>query len=151
MSEDCFNPYVWTGARSSGERRPVYVWKGVVVVTFNYRLGALGFLARPELKAESRQGVSGNYGLLDQIAALTWVRRNIAEFGGDPRRITVGGQSAVAGPTDMLSMSVGPATGCSSAPSPRARSVVRAIPNCATSACRSGRWTRPLSRAPPTA
>lgn len=128
MSEDCLNLNIWTGARRSGERRPVYVWiygggfsggtgsdpsfdgsvladKGVVVVTFNYRLGALGFLATSELSAESRHGVSGNYGLLDQIAALKWVRRNIAAFGGDPRRVTVGGQSAGAGSTDMLSMS----------------------------------------------
>ncbi|MER5439765.1 carboxylesterase family protein [Streptomyces sp. NPDC002790] len=128
MSEDCLNLNVWTGAGSSSQRRPVYVWlygggfsagtgsdpsfdgsvlagKGVVVVTVNYRLGALGFLATPELNAESRQGVSGNYGLLDQIAALKWVRHNIAAFGGDPRRVTVGGQSAGAGSTDMLSMS----------------------------------------------
>ncbi|MER5757073.1 carboxylesterase family protein [Streptomyces sp. NPDC002088] len=128
MSEDCLNLNIWTGATRNGERRPVYVWiygggfsagtgsdpsfdgsvlaaKGIVVVTFNYRLGALGFLATPELNAESRHDVSGNYGLLDQIAALKWVRRNIAEFGGDPRRITVGGQSAGAGSTNMLSMS----------------------------------------------
>ncbi|KOU69133.1 carboxylesterase [Streptomyces sp. MMG1533] len=128
MSEDCLNLNIWTGARSSGERRPVYVWlygggfsagsgsdpsfdgsvlagKGVVVVTINYRLGALGFLASPELNAESLHGVSGNYGLLDQIAALKWIRRNISAFGGDPRRVTLGGQSAGAGSTDMLSMS----------------------------------------------
>ncbi|MFF1921700.1 carboxylesterase/lipase family protein [Streptomyces sp. NPDC058221] len=128
MSEDCLNLNIWTGARSSAERRPVYVWlygggfsagsgsdpsfdgsvlasKGIVVVTINYRLGALGFLATPELSEESRQGVSGNYGLLDQIAALKWVRRNITAFGGDPRQVTVGGQSAGAGSTDMLSMS----------------------------------------------
>ncbi|MFC8519804.1 carboxylesterase/lipase family protein [Streptomyces sp. NPDC057257] len=128
MSEDCLNLNVWTGARSGRERRPVYVWlygggfsagtgsdpsfdgsvlaaKGIVVVTINYRLGALGFLATPELSAEDPHGVSGNYGLLDQIAALKWVRRNIAAFGGDARRVTVGGQSAGAGSTDMLSMS----------------------------------------------
>ncbi|MFD5626573.1 carboxylesterase/lipase family protein [Streptomyces sp. NPDC127072] len=128
MSEDCLNLNVWTGAGRSRELRPVYVWiygggfsagtgadpsfdgsvlagKGVVVVTFNYRLGALGFLATAELSAESHQGVSGNYGLLDQIAALKWVRENIAAFGGDPRRVTVGGQSAGAGSADMLSMS----------------------------------------------
>ncbi len=128
MSEDCLNLNIWTGAGSGVERRPVYVWlygggfsagsgsdpsfdgsvlasKGVVVVTINYRLGALGFLATPELSEESDQGVSGNYGLLDQIAALKWVRRNIAAFGGDPRHVTVGGQSAGAGSTDMLSMS----------------------------------------------
>ncbi|WP_329331253.1 carboxylesterase family protein [Streptomyces sp. NBC_00663] len=128
MSEDCLNLNIWTGATGGRERRPVYVWlygggfsagtgsdpsfdgsvlasKGAVVVTINYRLGALGFLATPELSAEDRHGVSGNYGLLDQIAALKWVRRNIAAFGGDPRRVTVGGQSAGAGSTDMLSMS----------------------------------------------
>lgn len=128
MSEDCLNLNIWTSARSAGDRRPVYVWlygggfsagtgsdpsfdgsvlagKGVVVVTINYRLGALGFLATPELSAESQHGVSGNYGLLDQIAALKWVRHNIAAFGGDPGEVTVGGQSAGAGSTDMLSMS----------------------------------------------
>ncbi|MER6082835.1 carboxylesterase family protein [Streptomyces sp. NPDC001833] len=128
MSEDCLNLNIWTGATGGSERRPVYVWiygggfsggtgsdptfdgsvlasKGVVVVTFNYRLGPLGFLATPELAAESPHGVSGNYGLLDQIAALTWVRRNITGFGGDPHRVTLGGQSAGAGSTDMLSMS----------------------------------------------
>ncbi|MFD5055707.1 carboxylesterase/lipase family protein [Streptomyces tendae] len=128
MSEDCLNLNIWTAASGGGERRPVYVWlygggfsagtgsdpsfdgsvlaaKGVVVVTINYRLGALGFLATPELNAESPHGVSGNYGLLDQIGALAWVRRNIAAFGGDPRRVTLGGQSAGAGSTDMLSMS----------------------------------------------
>ncbi|MFK4101561.1 carboxylesterase/lipase family protein [Streptomyces sp. NPDC019531] len=128
MSEDCLNLNIWTGATSSKDRRPVYVWiygggfsagtgsdpgfdgsvlasKGIVVVTFNYRLGALGFLATPELSAEDIHGVSGNYGLLDQLAALKWVRHNIAAFGGDPRQVTVGGQSAGAGSTDMLSMS----------------------------------------------
>lgn len=128
MSEDCLNLNVWTGASNPGARRPVYVWlygggfsggmgsdplfdgstlagKGVVVVTINYRLGALGFLSTPELSRESGHDASGNYGLLDQIAALKWVRRNIRAFGGDPDQVTVGGQSAGAGSTDLLSIS----------------------------------------------
>jgi len=68
--------------------------KGVVVVTLNYRLGVLGYLAHPELTAESPQASSGNYGLLDQIAALRWVRDKIGRFGGDPGNITLFGQSA---------------------------------------------------------
>jgi len=113
-SEDCLYLNVWTGARS-GDRRPVLVYiygggfssgsgdvpvyegsalaeKGLVVVNMNYRVGPLGFLAHPELTKES--GASGNYGLLDQIAALEWVRDNIAAFGGDPSRVTIAGQSA---------------------------------------------------------
>jgi para-nitrobenzyl esterase len=114
VSEDCLYLNVWTAARS-GERRPVLVYvygggfssgsgdvpvydgaplaeKGLVVVNMNYRVGALGFLAHPELSAE--RGVSGNYGLLDQVAALEWVRDNIAAFGGDPQRVAIAGQSA---------------------------------------------------------
>ncbi len=117
QSEDCLYLNIWTPAQSSGERLPVILWihggaflgglghdslylggpmasRGVIEVTINYRLGVLGFLAHPELSAESAEGVSGNYGLLDQIAALTWVRENIAAFGGDPNRVTVAGQSA---------------------------------------------------------
>jgi para-nitrobenzyl esterase len=116
-SEDCLYVNIWTPARSAGERRPVLVWihgggfaqgsgstpaqggeglaaKGVVVVTFNYRLGVFGLLAHPELSAESEHHASGNYALLDQIAALKWVQRNIAAFGGDPRHVTIFGQSA---------------------------------------------------------
>jgi para-nitrobenzyl esterase len=127
MSEDCLTANVWTSATSDRERRPVYVWiygggfnegtgsdpqfngeglakKGVVVVTFNYRLGPLGFLATPELSKEGK-GASGNYGLLDDVALLKWVQRNIAAFGGDPARVTIGGQSAGAGSVGFLSMS----------------------------------------------
>jgi para-nitrobenzyl esterase len=125
VSEDCLYLNVWTAARS-GERRPVLVYvygggfssgsgdvpvydgaplaeKGLVVVNMNYRVGALGFLAHPELTAES--GESGNYGLLDQVAALHWVRDNIAAFGGDPQRITVAGQSAGAMSVYLLTAS----------------------------------------------
>ncbi len=117
QSEDCLFLNVWTGAEESDEPLPVIVWihgggftyssaasavhngaslagKGAVVVTLNYRLGPLGFLAHPQLSAESEHGVSGNYGILDQIAALQWVQRNIAAFGGDPERVTIGGESA---------------------------------------------------------
>src|SRR6185295_4233694 len=68
--------------------------RGLVVVAINYRLGVLGFLAHPQLSAESSEHVSGNYGLLDQIAALRWVNRNIAAFGGDPANVTIAGESA---------------------------------------------------------
>jgi para-nitrobenzyl esterase len=118
MSEDCLVLNVWTPARlDRREKLPVLVYiygggflagdsseprydgasmaaRGMVVVSMNYRLGAFGFLAHPWLTAESRERASGNYGLLDQAAALNWVRRNVAAFGGDPARITVGGESA---------------------------------------------------------
>lgn len=117
MSEDCLSVNVWTPARTSGERLPVMVWvygggftygsgshptfdgealarRGIVVVTLNYRMGLFGFMAHPQLSAESATRSSGNYGLQDQIAALQWVQRNIGAFGGDAGRVTVGGQSA---------------------------------------------------------
>ncbi|MCX5826638.1 MAG: carboxylesterase family protein [Deltaproteobacteria bacterium] len=117
FSEDCLYLNVWTPAKKPGERLPVMVWihggafnfgspaqpeyngrnlaeKGVVVVTINYRLGPLGFLVHPLLSKESDHNTSGNYGLLDQIAALKWVQKNIAAFGGDPERVTIFGQSA---------------------------------------------------------
>jgi para-nitrobenzyl esterase len=120
VSEDCLYLNVWTPARSTNDRLPVLFWihgggyfegsssaaiydgenlarKGIVVVSLNYRLGALGFLAHPELSAESPNHVSGNYGVLDTIAALKWVKRNIAAFGGDPDRVTIWGQSAGSG------------------------------------------------------
>jgi para-nitrobenzyl esterase len=112
--EDCLNLNIWTAAQRSDERRPVMVWVhgggfqfgtsanpssdgtrlaqlGAVVVSFNYRVGVLGFLAHPEL---DREGPSGNYGLQDQLAALRWVKANIALFGGDPGNVTVFGESA---------------------------------------------------------
>lgn len=115
VSEDCLYLNVWTPSVEG--RRPVMVWihgggffagfggeerhngavlarKGAVVVTLNYRLGALGFFAHPALAAESPRHAAGNYGLLDQVAALEWVRRNIARFGGDPSRVTIFGESA---------------------------------------------------------
>jgi para-nitrobenzyl esterase len=124
-SEDCLYLNVWTTAESADERRPVMVWlygggffggagsepryagdglarKGAVVVTLNYRLGALGFLAHPELSAEAQPHASGNYGMHDAIAALDWVQRNIAAFGGDPGNVTVFGESAGANLTAAL-------------------------------------------------
>src|SRR6476661_5601305 len=119
ISEDCLYLNVWTKSPLPASRapRPVLVWihgggffagfggeerhngarlaqKGAVVVTINYRLGAFGFLAHPSLAAESPHHAAGNYGLLDQIAALQWVQRNIARFGGDPSRVTIFGESA---------------------------------------------------------
>jgi para-nitrobenzyl esterase len=116
-SEDCLYLNVWTPARTADDKLPVMVWihggghttgsgaapfyrgdalarQGVVVVTINYRLGPFGYLAHPLLSKESPHGVSGNYGLLDQIAALQWVRKNIAAFGGDPGCVTIFGESA---------------------------------------------------------
>ena len=116
LEEDCLYLNVWS-ASAPGAAAPVLVWihggglrmgdgssaaydgsaltsRGAVVVTINYRLGALGYLAHPLLREESASGASGNYGLLDQVAALEWVQRNIAAFGGDPQRVTIFGESA---------------------------------------------------------
>ena len=124
-SEDCLYLNVWTPAKAADERLPVIVWihgggyvngatsmplywgdrlaeRGVVVVTIAYRLGPFGFLAHPDLTVESARKSSGNYGLLDQIAALEWIKRNIEAFGGDPRRVTIAGQSSGAMSVSML-------------------------------------------------
>ena len=128
MSEDCLSLNIWTpkGARNA----PVMVWihggsltigagsqalydgarwaeQGVVVVSINYRLGVLGYLAHPALSAEAPLGISGNYGLLDQIEALRWVRRNIASFGGDSSNVTIAGESA--GGLSVMYLMVAPA------------------------------------------
>ena len=128
QSEDCLYLNVWTGAREPGAKLPVMVWihggslvfgsgaqevydgaalarLGVVVVTINYRLGPFGFLAHPALSQESPRRVSGNYGLLDQVAALEWVNRNIAAFGGDPGCVTIFGESAGGGSVQALLLS----------------------------------------------
>lgn len=128
QSEDCLTLNVWTSAKKTSERRPVMVWihggayiagsgtgrttdgsnlarQGVVLVTLNYRLGAFGFLAHPALTKESPRHASGNYGLLDQIAALEWVHQNIAAFGGDPSNVTIFGESAGAGSVCRLLVS----------------------------------------------
>ncbi|MBZ4656880.1 MAG: para-nitrobenzyl esterase [Bacteroidota bacterium] len=117
MSEDCLYLNIWTPAKNEGERYPVLVYfygggfiagdgseyrydgesmarKGIVTVTVNYRLGIFGFFNHPELTKESAHKASGNYGLLDQSAALRWVKENIEQFGGDPSRITIAGESA---------------------------------------------------------
>lgn len=117
IGEDCLYLNVWSGARPGGEKRPVLVWiygggfvsggsavpiydgeamarKGLVFVSINYRVGSFGFFAHPELTKESGRNASGNYGLMDQVAALKWVKQNIAAFGGDPANVTIAGQSA---------------------------------------------------------
>jgi para-nitrobenzyl esterase len=117
LSEDCLYLNLWTTAKSSSEKQAVFVWiygggfssgsancaiydgeemakKGVVFVSINYRVGVFGFMAHPELSNESGNKSSGNYGLLDQVAALKWVQKNIAVFGGDPNNVTIAGQSA---------------------------------------------------------
>jgi para-nitrobenzyl esterase len=117
VSEDCLYLNVWTPAKSARDKLPVLVYfygggfaagdgseprydgesmaaKGVVTLTVNYRLNVFGFMAHPELTKESPHHASGNYGLMDQAAALQWVKRNIAAFGGDPSRVTIAGESA---------------------------------------------------------
>ncbi len=117
IGEDCLTLNVWTGAHGATARLPVLVSipgggflggssalglydaerlaaQGLVVVSFNYRLGIFGFLAHPELSRESSQGISGNYALLDMVAALQWVQRNVSAFGGDPANVTIWGESA---------------------------------------------------------
>ncbi len=117
VSEDCLYLNVWTPAKSSTDHLPVLVYfygggfmagdgseyrydgesmarNGIVTITVNYRLGIFGFFAHPELTKESPHHASGNYGLMDQSAALKWVQQNIAAFGGDPKKITIAGESA---------------------------------------------------------
>ena len=131
QSEDCLTLNIWALAHAS--KAPVLVWihggalwsgssrealydgtklaaRGIIVVSINYRLGVLGWLALPALSAESPLGVSGNYGLLDQIAALKWIKANIASFGGDPSNVTIDGQSA-GGLSVMYLMASPPARG----------------------------------------
>ena len=128
ISEDCLYINVWTAARTPSERRPVYMYiygggntegssavpvydgegpakKGIVLVTVNYRLGVLGFFTHPELTKEAEYHASGNHGVLDLVAALHWVHDNIAAFGGDPAKVTIGGQSAGAGNSHTLTAS----------------------------------------------
>lgn len=127
FSEDCLYLNVWTPAAGQQEKKlPVAMWihgggyregfgfepemdggeewasRGVILVSVTYRLGVLGFFSHPLLSAESAHGVSGNYGLFDQIAALKWIHANIAQFGGDPNNITIFGQSAGAGSVQAL-------------------------------------------------
>jgi para-nitrobenzyl esterase len=117
ISEDCLTLNVWTGAKSARDKLPVIVWiygggfvsggtacpiydgtamarKGIVFVSVNYRVGVFGFFAHPELTKESGRNASGNYGLMDQVAGLNWVKKNIAAFGGNPNNVTIAGQSA---------------------------------------------------------
>jgi para-nitrobenzyl esterase len=117
LSEDCLYLNIWTASKSANEKRPVMIWiygggfqtggsaapgysgealaeQGIIFVSFNYRLGIFGFLAHPELTAESDHHSSGNYALMDMIAAIRWVKKNIGALGGDPDRITIAGQSA---------------------------------------------------------
>lgn len=124
-SEDCLYLNVWTPAAGTNAKLPVVFWihgggymggygheiefdgeayakKGVILVTINYRLGMCGFLAHPLLTAENNGKGSGNYGLFDQLAALKWVKKNIAAFGGDPDNVTIMGQSAGAGSVQVL-------------------------------------------------
>lgn len=136
-SEDCLYLDIWTPAKASGEKRPVIAWiygggfnggmtsaplydgarfasKGVVFVSIAYRVGPFGYLATPELSRESGHG-SGNYGLLDQLAGLQWIQKNIARFGGDPSKVTILGHSAGGYAVSML------------AGSPRAKGLFRAV------------------------
>ncbi|HXS73696.1 MAG TPA: carboxylesterase family protein [Rhodanobacteraceae bacterium] len=131
MSEDCLYLNLWVPPHSPLKKLPVMVWiygggldggsgstplyagdvlarRDVIVVTFNYRLGVFGFFAHPELARESATHTTGNYGLLDQVAALRWVHRNIAAFGGDPSQVTIFGQSS--GSISVSALSVSPIT-----------------------------------------
>jgi len=127
-SEDCLYLNVWTTAGTTAEKHPVMVYfygggfsegsnaiavydgeelarKGVALVSVNYRVGAMGFFSHPELSAESEHEASGNYGLLDKVAALEWIKNNIVVFGGDPNNVTIFGQSAGAISVELLMQS----------------------------------------------
>ncbi|HZX72840.1 MAG TPA: carboxylesterase family protein, partial [Cyclobacteriaceae bacterium] len=128
VSEDCLFLNIWTPAKKTNQKLPVLMFihggafregsgsiavydgealanKGIIVVNINYRMGILGFFAHPELTSESPNHASGNYALLDQIAALQWIKKNIAAFGGDPKKVTIGGQSAGASSVHALTAS----------------------------------------------
>jgi para-nitrobenzyl esterase len=128
VSEDCLYLNVWTSGGKSKELKPVLFWihgggftegaasptifsgenlakSGIVVVSINYRLGMMGFFALPELTSESEHHASGNYGMLDMVAALEWTRKNIRAFGGDPDKVTIDGQSAGASAVQFLTAS----------------------------------------------
>ena len=128
VSEDCLFLNIWTPAKTATTKLAVFVYihggafregsgaidvydgeelakKGIIVVTINYRLGPFGFLAHPELTAESPHHSSGNYAFLDQLAALKWIKNNIAVFGGDSSCVTIAGQSAGAGSVRALIVS----------------------------------------------
>ena len=117
LSEDCLYLNIWTSAKAKNEKQAVFVWiyggglssgssncavydgeemakKGVVFVSINYRVGAFGFMAHPQLSKESGNNASGNYGIMDQVASLQWIQKNIAAFGGNPNNVTIAGQSA---------------------------------------------------------
>jgi len=128
IGEDCLYLNVWTKAETEADQLPVLVYiygggfrsggsgcaiydgsamagKGVVFVSINYRVGVFGFLAHPELSAESGYGSSGNYAILDMVAALEWVQKNIERFGGDPGNVTIAGQSAGSFAVNYLTVS----------------------------------------------
>jgi len=131
VSEDCLYLNVWTPAKSAKDHLAVMVWfygggfqagssseprydgenfakKGIIVVSPNYRLGIFGFFSHPALTKESGHGASGNYGLMDEVAALAWVKKNIAAFGGDPQKVTIAGESA--GSASVSGMMASPLT-----------------------------------------
>ena len=163
-SEDCLTLNVWTQAKTSGDQLPVMVWihgggfnfgsvtqprvdgtnlarRGVVVVSFHYRLGALGFLAHPALSRESEHQVSGNYGLLDQIAALRWVRANIAAFGGNPDNVTLS-ERRPGHPARYFSWSRRWPEGCFTAPSCKAWGTQRSARSHDFAFRRTASWQR---------
>jgi len=167
-SEDCLYLNVWTPAKAASERLPVMVWiygggfaagaassatydgtrlaeKGVVLVSVAYRVGPFGFLAHPDLSRESGKG-SGNYGLQDMIAGLEWVKANIAAFGGDPRNVTIFGESAGGIAVSMLGASPA-AKGLFAKRSPRAAATSRRRGTLPRAVSRRRRSRSPRNRA----